>query len=459
MNIDDIKGRVEAQRRFFSGGATLDVKTRIAALKSLRSTIVRHEADILEALRLDLGKSGFEGYMCEVGLVLSEIDYMMRNVAAYSRRRRVPTPIAQFAARSYVQPAPYGVALIISPWNYPFMLCVDPLVDAIAAGNTVVLKPSAYAPQTGEAVKRIVEEAFSPEYVTVVMGGRQEIGWLLDEQFDCIFFTGSQNVGKEVLRHAAERLIPVTLELGGKSPCIVDATADIALAARRIVFGKFLNCGQTCVAPDYVLCDSRIENALIDALCAEIAAQYGAAPLQNADYGRVVNRKHFERLLGLMQSGTIVCGGEAREEELRIAPTILRGVDWEDAVMREEIFGPLLPVLTYNSLNDAIARVEALPHPLALYYFTTDKSAADAIMTKCRFGGGCINDTIVHLATSEMGFGGVGASGMGAYHGKAGFDAFSHYKSIVDKRNWIDLPIRYQPYDDKKRALLRRFLK
>lgn len=351
------------------------------------------------------------------------------------------------------------MTLIMSPWNYPFMLTLEPLVDAIAAGNTAVLKPSAYSPATSAVIEQIVKECFRPEYVAVVTGGRSENTCLLNEHFDYIFFTGSPAVGKEVMRHASDHLTPVTLELGGKSPCIVEKSANLKLAAKRIVFGKYLNCGQTCVAPDYIYCDRTVKDAFIQELKQEIVKQFGSAPLDNTDYGKIINEKHFRRIVGLIDQKKTVHGGGINEHSLQIEPTILDRVTWNDPVMSEEIFGPVLPVITYDSIDHAIARINAMPHPLALYIFTSDKTLAKKVTTRCGFGGGCINDVVIHLATSEMGFGGFGESGMGSYHGKDGFDTFSHTKSIVDKKNWLDLPMRYQPYQKLYEKLLRMFLK
>ena len=347
----------------------------------------------------------------------------------------------------------------MSPWNYPVLLTLDPLIDAIAAGNTAVVKPSAYAPCTFDVMKTMIEECFPAHYVAVVDGGRAENQALLQQRFDMIFFTGGKTVGREVLRHAAEYLTPVTLELGGKSPCIVDSTAKIRLAAKRIVFGKYLNCGQTCVAPDYILCDKRIRDELITAILAEIEKQFGKEPLKNPNYGKIINEKHFERILGLINGEKLVYGGQSEPESLRIAPTVLNNITWDDAVMGEEIFGPLLPILTFDTLNEALDTVESHPHPLALYFFSEDKAAQKKVLDTCRFGGGCINDTIIHLATSDMPFGGVGESGMGSYHGRVGFETFSHYRSIVDKKTWMDLPIRYQKYTGLKEKMMRMFLK
>ena len=397
--------------------------------------------------------------MCETGLVLEEISYMLKHVQRFAGEKRVRTPLAQFHSRSYQKPSPYGVVLIMSPWNYPFMLTLSPLVDALAAGNTAVVKPSAYSPYTSEALQTILSQCFDPQYVSVVTGGRAENTCLLKEHFDYIFFTGSQAVGKEVMRNAAEHLTPVTLELGGKSPCIVDQTADIKLAARRIVFGKYLNCGQTCVAPDYIYCHRAVKDRLIKEVQKQIQKQYGKQPLRNPNYGKIINEKHFDRILGLIDEKKVVHGGNFDRKTLRIEPTVLDHVTFQDAVMQEEIFGPLMPVLTFDNLDDVIRKINSMPHPLALYFFTSDKAAAKKVTSRCGFGGGCINDTIIHLATTEMGFGGFGESGMGAYHGKIGFDTFSHYKSIVDKKTWIDLPMRYQPYQKLHEKMVRFFLK
>lgn len=454
--ISDI---VNCQRQFFYTGSTLSIKTRIHAIKKLQESIRRHEGQIHEALKLDLGKSPFESYMCETGLTLSEISYMLRHIHSFAGRKKVHTPLAQFHAKSYRLPSPYGVVLIMSPWNYPFLLTMEPLIDAIAAGNTAVLKPSAYSPHTTHIIQKIIRECFDPSYVTVVTGGRQENAALLDQHFDYIFFTGSQHVGKEVMAKAANFLTPVTLELGGKSPCIVERTADLKLAARRIVFGKFLNCGQTCVAPDYIYCDRTIKDQLILQIKKQIQKQFSETPLDNPNYGKIINQKHFHRIQRLMESSKIVYGGEWDADRLQIAPGVMDIVSFEDPVMQEEIFGPVLPVLTYETLDEALLKINSLPHPLALYIFTSDKKTADRVLKNTGFGGGCINDVIIHLATSEMGFGGFGESGMGSYHGKTGFDTFSHYKSIVDKKTWMDLPIRYQPYKPASQKLLKKFLK
>lgn len=460
MDSTQIDNILQLQRDFYDSGATIPVSFRKRQLKKLYQAVQKYRLQIEEALKKDLGKSSYESFMCEIGLVLSEISYMIRHVKKFSKRKTVYTPLAQFASHSYVQPVPYGNALIMSPWNYPFLLSIDPLVDAIAAGNTAIIKPSAYSPATSKVIEMLVKECFSPAHVSVVTGGRAENAALLEKKFDFIFFTGSQNVGREVMRHAAVNLTPVVLELGGKSPCIVEESADIRLAARRIVFGKYLNCGQTCVAPDFILCHKSIQDKLLQELKLQVEKQFGSDPLADNDYGKIINQKHFDRLCRLLQSGELYLGGETDAEALRIAPAIMTHVTFDTPVMQEEIFGPVLPVLTYENFEELMLLLKKRPKPLALYLFSSNKAHIRRVNEELSYGGGCINDTIIHLATSEMGFGGVGESGMGAYHGKAGFDAFSHQKSIVDKKTWLDLPMRYQPYTSKfYRKLLQIFLR
>ncbi len=458
MDEQHISALVGRQRACFLSGATLDVEGRIAALNRLRAAIVAHEQEINAALKADLGKSASESYMCEVGMTLSEVSYMITHTRRFAREKTRWTPLAQFCSRSYVKPSPYGVVLVMSPWNYPFMLSLEPLIDAVAAGNTVILKPSAYSPHVSEVLQTLLQECFTEEFVAVITGGRAENQSLLRQKFDYIFFTGSQAVGREVMRSASEHLTPVTLELGGKSPCIVDRTANLTLAARRIVFGKYLNCGQTCVAPDYVLVEERVHDRLLEAIREEIVRQFGEQPLLNADYGRIINEKHFQRLCGLVDPQKLVHGGMTDPPACRIEPTVLDRVTWDDPVMQQEIFGPILPILTVSDVTEAIQVVNSHPKPLALYLFTSDRPLVKYLTSACSFGGGCVNDTIIHLATPRMGFGGVGESGMGAYHGKTGFDTFTHHKSIVDKKTWIDLPMRYQPYRPIYDRLVRMFL-
>ena len=460
MTNEQIASLLDKQREYYKSGVTVPVNFRIEQLKKLYAAIKKYENEILQALHTDLGKSDYESFMCEIGLVLSEITYMIRHTKKFAKRKTVFTPITNFHAHCFKQPVPYGNTLIMSPWNYPFLLTVDPLADAIAAGNTAVVKPSAYSPATSAIISKIISECFDAEYIAVITGGRAENAALLEQKFDFVFFTGSQAVGKEVLRHTAEHLTPAVLELGGKSPCIVDKSANIALTAKRIVFGKFLNCGQTCVAPDYILCESSVKDKFINEVASQIKIQYGDNPLKNKDYGRIINQKHFERLCGLIDKNKVIIGGETDCGSNRIAPTVMDNVTENDAVMGEEIFGPIMPILTFDDFDKMVDNLKDNDKPLALYLFSSDKGQIKRITTELSYGGGCINDVVVHLSTSEMGFGGVGQSGMGSYHGNDGFDAFSHYKSIMDKKTWLDLPMRYQPYKNKMyEKLLHLFLK
>lgn len=454
MDSSKIKNVVNQQRKFFQTGATLPVKFRIEALKKLKANILANEKEIAAAIKADLGKSETEAFMCEIGLVITEISYMLKHVRKFAKDKTVSTPLSNFPAHSFVKSSPYGNVLIMSPWNYPFLLTLDPLVDAISAGNTVVVKPSAYSPATSAAIEKVLQETFAPEYVAVVTGGRAENACLLEQKFDYIFFTGSQAVGKEVLRHAAEFITPCTLELGGKSPCIIDSSAKIKLAATRLVWGKYLNCGQTCVAPDYVLCHSSVKDQFIKAMAAEIKAQFGQDPLANKDYGKIINQKHFERVRGLINKDKVAVGGRVNAETQQIEPTVMDNVTWEDAVMGEEIFGPVLPVLTFDSYDQIYQTLNDKAKPLAFYLFTENRKLMKEFTSRFNFGGGCINDCIIHLATNNLGFGGCGESGMGAYHGKVGFDTFSTKKSIVNRKTFMDVPLRKQPYSGLKRKIL-----
>ena len=458
MERDELKRILEKQRAFFATGATLDPDYRTEALYNLRKTVLDCQGEIAAALREDLGKSEMESYMCETGMLLSEIDWQIRHVDRLSKNARKHTPLAQFAAKSYVHPEPLGNVLVMSPWNYPLLLSLEPAVDAIAAGNTVVIKPSAYSPASSRVVAEIVETALPEDYAAVVTGGREENAALLEEKWDKIFFTGSKAVGRTVLEKAAKHLTPCTLELGGKSPCIVDQDAKIELAARRIVFGKFLNCGQTCVAPDYVFVHKSVANEFVDAVLRQVKGQFGDY-LENKDYGKIINEKHFDRIASLIDPEKTAYGGRLNKELLKIEPTVMVGVTPEDAVMQQEIFGPILPILEYEYTQDVIEYIDANEKPLALYVFTENEGLAKYIVDHVRYGGGCINDVIIHLANSSMGFGGVGESGMGSYHGKAGFDCFTHQKSIVDKKTWIDLNMRYQPYKKSMQRLVKLFLR
>ncbi len=454
MNIEEL---VAAQRAYFATGATRSVEFRLNALKRLKAALQQNEKALCKALKADLNKTEMEAYMTETGMVLEELSFHIKHLKKWARPKTVATPMAQFHSKSFVMSEPFGVALIISPWNYPVQLSLEPLVGALSAGNCAVVKPSAYTPHTSHAIAAIIESVFPKEYVAVVEGGRQENSALLDQKFDYIFFTGSMEVGHVVMEAASRHLTPVTLELGGKSPVIVDKTANIKLAARRIAFGKVLNAGQTCVEPDYMLIHKDVRDAFIEQFRAALKEFFPDGDMKNMPV--IVNEKHFKRVSGLIKSGTAVIGGGVDEARRFIEPTVLVDVSPDSPVMQEEIFGPILPVLTYEKIDEAIDFINARKKPLALYVFTDDKAVGNAVLTRTSSGGGCWNDTIIHLATSKMGFGGVGDSGMGSYHGKLSFDTFTHYKSIVKKSNFIDLPMRYHPYSEQKLGIIRMFMK
>lgn len=456
--MNNIESIVSAQRAFFMTGATIPVAYRIDALRRLQASIRTHKQDLLDAMHTDLGKSSSEAYMCEVGLVLSDIAYQIKHVAQWAKPTYKWTPLTNFPAISRVHHDPYGVALIMSPWNYPCLLTLEPLSGAIAAGNTAVVKPSAYSPATSAVIATIISECFDPEYVACVTGGRAENQSLLEQHFDYIFFTGGVTVGKLVMEKASHHLTPITLELGGKSPVIIDRSANLRLAARRLVFGKYLNCGQTCIAPDYVLCHADVHDRFVAMVREEAERMYGTRPLDNANYGKMINKKHFDRVCGLIDPAKVVWGGQTDIAALRIAPTVMDGVSADDAVMQEEIFGPVLPILTVQDSDEAFRFIARRPHPLALYLFTNDRAVERQFTTGLQYGGGCVNDTIIHIATDNLPFGGVGNSGMGQYHGKYSFRTFSHDKSVVRRLSWPDVPLRYQPYGRLKDLLVRLFL-
>ncbi|PWM32539.1 aldehyde dehydrogenase family protein [Olsenella uli] len=458
MEASQVHAIVERQRAHFRSNATLPVAARKAALRRLYDVVSAHEGAIADALAADLGKSPDESYMCETGLSLAEIRHQISHVGRWAGRHLRPVDLANAISSAHVERVPYGVTLVMAPWNYPFLLTLEPLAGALAAGNTVVIKPSAYAPASSAELRRICEEAFGPELVAVVEGGRAENTALLDEAWDYIFFTGGVTVGKLVMSRASEHLTPVTLELGGKSPCIVDATANLRVAAERIAFGKWLNVGQTCVAPDYLLVDERVEEAFLSELARAVERQLGDAPLSNPEYGKMINRKHFDRVRGLIDPAKVVLGGESDEASLKIAPTVMRDVTAGDAVMGEEIFGPVLPVISYRALDEVIDFVRSRPTPLACYLFSEDRAAQRRVTAEVPFGGGCVNDCIMHLATSHMGFGGMGASGMGSYHGRKSFETFTHEKSVISKATFFDAPFRYAPHADWKRPFIHLFV-
>lgn len=423
------------QLSFFNSGKTKEVSFRIETLKKLRDLVVRHEDDILKAVKADLNKPEMEAKRAEVGLVLSEIDFAVENLAEWAAPKEVETPSTHAGAKSYIYQDPYGLALVIAPWNYPFQLAVSPVVGAIAAGNCVVLKPSELTPHTSSLLAKMFNENFPEEYLTVVEGEVETSTALLKENFDYIFFTGSTMVGKIVAEAAAKHLTPVTLELGGKSPTIVHEDANIEEAAKRIARGKFANAGQTCVAPDYILVQRNVKDELLANLKQVVTNTYGEDVSQNLDFPHVVSEKHFDRLNSFLTNGDIVFGGKTDRSRLFIEPTVLDNISWEDNVMQDEIFGPILPVIVYDEISEVIEAIVKRPKPLALYLFSEDEASQDHILNSVSFGGGSINDTINHMTSHYLPFGGVGDSGMGAYHGKASFDTFSHAKSILKRSN------------------------
>ncbi|MBZ9689561.1 aldehyde dehydrogenase [Clostridium estertheticum] len=453
--MNNIQMVLEKQRNYFNTGATRDLDFRIEKLVNLKKSIKKNEKQILEALWADLHKSEFEAYATEIGIILDEINFAVKHLKSWSKTKKVRTPLTNFLSSSYIYSEPYGVSLIISPWNYPFQLLMAPLIGAIAAGNCAMLKPSENAIKTTEVIIKVIEESFSEEFVCVVeaYGGKESSEALLKEEFDYIFFTGSVPVGKIVMEAASKHLTPVTLELGGKSPCIVDKDADLKLAAKRIAWGKFLNAGQTCVAPDYVLVHQSVKEKLLTELTGYIKEFFGENPAKSNDFPRIVNERQFDRLVGLLGSGNIVTGGEYSKIEKYIAPTIIDNISWSDPIMLDEIFGPILPIIEFEDLEQVIKMVNSRPKPLALYFFSTNKNHQKRIIEMISYGGGCINDTIMHVASPYLPFGGVGASGMSAYHGKGSYDVFSHKKSVIKKSNLIDVKIRYAPYNDKIKLL------
>lgn len=449
---------LKKQRAAFLQGKTLDTGFRRAILRRLEKNIEKYQPEIEAALKKDLNKSAFEAYMTETGLTLSALSYALKHLDSWTRRKWVATPIAQMPAVSFVVREPYGNVLVMAPWNYPFLLAMEPFIGAIAAGNCCIVKPSEYAPNTGDVIKIIIEQSVPSWLGAVVLGDQEVSEKLLDCRFDYIFFTGSPAVGKEVLKKAAWHLTPVTLELGGKSPCIVEKSADIRMAAKRIVFGKFLNAGQTCVAPDYILVQRTVKKELIRWIKYWIWRQLGENPLSNPDYPRIISRKQYDRLVHLLDGETLLFGGERREETLQIGPVLLDEPSWERPVMKEEIFGPILPIISIDSVLEAEKIIKRGEKPLALYLFTSRKPVEEYVLDHISFGGGCINDTVVHLATNYLPFGGVGNSGMGAYHGKYTFETFTREKSVQKKPVRLDLPVRYQPYTKTKEKWLKRFL-
>lgn len=453
-----IKERIQRQKEFFATGKTKGLSFRLEQLRKLKKGIKDYESKILETLRQDLNKSELDAYLTEIGIVYEEINYVLKHLKSWARPKRVKTAISHIGSVGHIYHEPYGVVLIIAPWNYPFQLAISPLIGALAAGNCAIVKPSELSPQVSEVLAKLMATIFSEEYVSVVEGGVEVSTTLLEEQFDKIFFTGSVGVGKIVMKAAAEYLTPITLELGGKSPCIVHEDANLDLAAKRIVWGKFLNAGQTCIAPDYLLVHKKVKYHLIERMKNYIKEFYSEDITKNEEFTVIVNDRHFQRLVSYLDQAEILVGGQVDSQRRFIEPTILDHVHWEHSVMQGEIFGPILPVLEYEELEEAVAMVNEHDKPLALYFFSENKGLQERIIAGTSFGGGCINDTIMHIATPYLPFGGVGSSGTGAYHGKTSFEVFSHKKSILKQTTRYDLPMRY-PSTKNALKMIKFFLK
>ena len=458
MNLD-INQLLDEHRRYFEKGETKSVSFRLQQLDVLLKAVKRYEKEIQEALYKDLHKPEFEAYATEIGFLYDSIKYFKKNLMSWAKPRSVKTPIFYPMSKSVIYKEPYGTVLIIGPFNYPFQLVIEPLLGAIAAGNCAVLKPSEYTPNITAVIKKIIAESFDKSYIRVVEGERDVTSALMNAPFDYIFFTGSVGVGKLVMEAAGRNLVPVTLELGGKSPCIVDKSANIDAAAQRIAWGKFLNTGQTCVAPDYILAHKDIKPQFIQALIQQLKQFYGENPQVSKDYGRIVSQRHMQRLIGLLDKSKTVYGGEYELESLYMAPAIMDNISWRDKVMEDEIFGPILPILEFEDIEEVIKTVNGRHKPLALYVFAEDRAIWQRVIENTTFGGGCVNDTISHLSSPHLPFGGVGSSGIGSYHGKKSFDTFTHEKSVLIKSTHISLKFLYPPYSQHKLKLLKRFLK
>ncbi len=449
MILNDIEQLIERQRHYFSSQHTKSVSYRKQLLKALKKEIQKCEQDIYDALYKDFKKSRFEGYLTEIGLVLSELDLAISRIETWTKPQKVQASLLNFPSSDYIYKNPYGTVLIIAPWNYPFQLAIAPLIGAITAGNTAIIKPSELTPHTSALMAKIIAAVFTEEHVTVIEGGVETAQELLRHRWDYIFFTGSVKVGKIIAKSAAEFMTPITLELGGKTPCIIDETANIALAAKRIVWGKFLNAGQTCIAPDYILIKEKVKSDFIECAKKEIEKAYSSVPKNSKDYPRIINTRNFERLANMLQNETVLFGGDIDAQDLYISPTLIENPSADSPVMKEEIFGPLLPIISYSSFEELQGVINNYEHPLTLYVFSKSKSFTKQTIETFSFGGGVINDTLVHYGNKKLPFGGVGESGIGNCHGKYGFDAFTHEKSIVKKANWLDIPIRYAPYEGK----------
>lgn len=455
----DVQAAVDSMHAWFETGKTLPLHYRRSVLQSLRSYLKKHETEVLNALHEDLGKAPFEGFATELGIVYDEIRLCLSKLYSWAKPRHVGTPLAHFPSSSKVYPSPFGVVAVLSPWNYPLQLALVPVVDALTAGNCVVLKPSHTSPATSAFLQKLCNEVFDNNLVRCLPGGGHMNDWILETKFDKIFFTGSPRVGRKIMHAAADNLTDVTLELGGKSPCIIAEDANIKRAAQRIAWGKCINLGQTCVAPDYFLVHESVVDAFIAELDTWLHEYYGKNILESPDYPHMINKHHFDRVCGLIdnhnEKAKIALGGGRDENTLRIEPTVMRGVTLDDPVMQEEIFGPVLPIITWNTFDKALNVIRSFPSPLACYVFSTSKVFQEQVIQAIPFGGATINDVVIHLANNHMGFGGFGESGMGAYHGKVGFDCFTHYKSTLKKSNLIEMPVRNPPFNDMKMKIVK----
>lgn len=453
MEKEDIRLIIEAQRKYFASGKTLNIRSRLDILKKLRSLIILHEQDIVDALWKDFHKPEFEVIATESGFVIKELNWIIHNLRKWSGSRRVRTPIVHFLSHSYVVPQPYGQVLVLSPWNFPFQLAFMPLIGAIAAGNCVILKISSQVPNIAVVIERILGN-LPVELVAMIHGDHSINDYLLDQKFDYIFFTGSPGVGKHVMQKAAEHLTPVSLELGGKNPCVIAADARLDFAARRIAWGKLINCGQTCVSPDYVLIDNKVKNKFLELISREIKLFYGENPDKSDDFARVISSDNVRRLSGLMKSGKLVAGGTTDAGTRYVAPTVISDVKPGDPIMQEEIFGPVLPVISFEKFNEVYDIIEQNPKPLASYIFTRDRTLSDEFIKKTQSGNACVNETVMQIASPYLPYGGVGRSGTGRYHGKKSFETFSNLKSVLVKSNLLDIRLRYPPYSKLKTRIV-----
>lgn len=460
MNITQIDQIFSAQREYFASGATKPLEFRRTMLRRLGCAIRDYEPQLLQALKLDLGKPEFESYAAEIGFVLSDIEHTLAKLPAWHRDKKVHSPLMHFPARSRVVSEPLGLTLIIGPWNYPFQLIMAPLVGALAAGNCAVVKPANISANVAEVIRDLLEHTFSSKYVACFMGGRDVNTALLEKPFDLVFYTGNPEVGRSVMAAAARHLTPVVLELGGKSPCIIDENVNLDIAVNRLVWAKYFNAGQTCVAPDYVYVHKAIKDEFIAKVTARIASNFGENPQQSDSYGRIVNDKHFERLRGYLDDAEVIVGGTVDATERYFSPTVLNNVNWQSSVMQEEIFGPIMPVLEYENIDECINEINRNPKPLALYIFSSDKTVVKKIIERTSSGGVCVNDCIVHMASKNLPFGGVGNSGLGKYHGYYSYECFSQKKAVMVRATWLDIPLRYAPYPKLNKCLkllIRRF--